>query len=400
MSRLKSEGFLSVKTSFHVFSMLRKFIFFLLFMMAWPMLSCIAQNRDNVKKMLVGSWGRIDTMSNLGYSINNMYAEKPAERILTFYENGRFQEEITNRKFKSWRYLSTPTRWKILNEKEGLIKLFHSKSYAYMDWYFPETSPSNGLCKIIRISQDTLILRVVVSTKDSTNKHTGHSRTVPVFSIFTFKRIDLRKARHQNEVRPYDVVVNNTIDSTSIKRIAHGFNEITLQLKNDTIVNCLHLITGSLECINGDTLGISVYSETMSYTDINGKDVFFEKGVKGRAFYMSDMPLRLFPAKTIISITPLELRHPFMVLAGDAVVTLAAATTLLASPISASAPHFNSFDVHQFLAISGISILTGVVVGVPLIAIGHGPATEYYLDQESATKNNAPCWRIKPFVYE
>jgi len=334
--------------------------------------------------MITGSWASID-YNNQG---KTTWSEKNALRIVTFYPNGDFQEEIANPEFKTWRYLSAPSRWK-LNGKKNSIELSKPRSYHEMDFYRSNVLALLGSCKLLRVTHDSITLMA----------HSLFGGTIRSDSTFLFHRVALRTQRLQNEQRPNDLFCISTVDSSNIKKVATFHGTVTLQLKNDTLNNYLHLVTGSLAYVNTDTIGIELVSEHLAYTDQSGKELSFDKTIKEKPFSLSPS-LSYYMVKNIQGVTPLDSRYPILEHSGDAVMLLAASSTLLASPIFASAPHFNSFDVHQFLVFSGVSILSGLIVGVPLLAIGQGSVTEYFLDSAAAKYNNASNWRIKPFVYE
>jgi hypothetical protein len=340
----------------------------------------MGQSRDSIKKMLVGSWARIDdAKATSGSSI-----EKTTSRILTFYKKGKFQEEITNDRYNRWRFFSPFTKWKI---KSNHISVFKHMSFQD-DFYDPEEAMIKS-ADIIRLTSDTLWLKITSS----------FSGTKITDSSWAFKRIPIRTLRHSNEARPNDLVLSEISRPNNTLIVGSYLYPVSIQLKNDTLNNYVHQVTGNLERVTYDTIVIELTTESLLYTDAKGNEHFSQK-IERVNNHIDNGQYRFYLTKNIISLVSHEDKHPKMAFAGGAVVALATVCTFLASPIFASAPHFNSFDTHQFLLFSGISILSGLVVGVPLLAIGHGPSTEYYLDPEAAKKNDAPCWRIKPFVYE
>ncbi|MFI5148129.1 MAG: hypothetical protein ACHQRM_00235 [Bacteroidia bacterium] len=350
--------------------MFRKLLFFFLILFVIPALRLKAQSSDSIKKMLVGSWASID---------------KNATRIITFYHDGKFQEEITAAPFKSWKCLLSQARWKIKGKKKFILLYRHS--------FNPDETYCVGLIPllisdgIVHLTSDTLAVKALVRKRDNTYAD----------SVLFFKRIALRTSRLYHDPQPNNLFLINPQDSTKTIKIASYLDEhISIQLRNDTLQEYSSQASGYFIGVHDDTLKIKCESEYLSFTDINGKGQSKELIIDNNA----NLPIRSYCIKNIYSITPRLEKHPVLSGIGGTVATLSVASAFLASPLFASAPHFNSFDTHQFLLFSGISLLSGLVIGVPLIAIGHGPTTEYYLDPIEAKKNDAPCWRIKPFVYE
>ncbi len=361
--------------------MIRPFFFLVSFLFAVSGFS--RGGDDSLRRMLVGSWAKVDRRN----ASTNLPLEKSSSRIVTFYLNGKYQEEIPNSRFKNWKFLAAPTRWTLTN-KNSKIKLFRNRNPSHDDFYDPDLVPIYGTAILNQVTQDTLILTV----------HSYSTSGRLIDSTMTFKRIQLRPARSRSEIRPNDLYLVNKTDTTQRLKACSFWNKLSIQIKNDTLTTYFHQVTGTLEHVTADSIVIEYSTETFTYADRNGVIRGFEN--ENRSHYNGIKTRKGFLVKDVIFVTAQESKHPNLTFWGAGVVTLALVGTLIVSPLYALGKGYKTFDAHRFLASSSVSILTGLLVGVPFIAIGQGSPKEYYLDPESATQNKATCWSIKPFIYE
>jgi len=340
--------------------------------------------RDSIKQMLVGSWAFVNQSSQ----VNIASLELTSCRLITFYADGRFQEELADPQFKTWRILAPTNRWNI-GRKRYSIKLHRIKKLTGNYSFFSKITPLNNPCTLLKVSKDSLVLSV----------QSYMSGTKLIDSTLFFKRINLRKLRAEDQPNPSDLTLVNTTDTNKIVFTPSNNSTITLQLKNDTLSEYADEVSGTFLRTLGDTIEIENPIEHFYYTDKEGKEHRNETIEKGNTL-IENKHSRLYLAKNIISLKLNQPKHPKIYFIGELFSALAAVSTLIVSPVFALSPDFNKFDAHRYLAFGGISVLAGLTIGVPLLAIGQGPSTDYFLDPAFANKNNALCWRIKPFHYE
>jgi hypothetical protein len=337
-------------------------------------LVCLAGNPDDsLRKLLEGSW------KNTGEYENGKYAEIPLEQqfILTLYSDGTSQEEVIYLHANNWWGLGVKSKWRLNNQTIHLRK----REYLGMEHQnrlpkFALKGPDRFEYEIIYSSKDSIVLRNPKSSIGSPD-----NRSV------VFKHLPPRPRRKWNE-QPDDVILVSREDSTKKQVILAG-SSISLELKMDSFSEGSHTIEGQLIAANPDSVTIWISREHVFYLDklgIEHSDDLEYKGPHG-----TRKAIAFTGIKNLKTTGP---KHPWIKTIGGAAVFLSIVSALVISPLSASDFVNKRFDVPDFLIYSGASILGGLLVGVPLLAIGQGTEDVYRFDEYPSNKNET-IWKIK-----
>jgi hypothetical protein len=328
--------------------------------------------RDSLRNLLIGSWkvsGDDPSKSNVIGLPNSVYS---------FFSDGSYQNELCTEGLNKNGRLELMAKW-TLNSKNNTIRLkkltrlypTHTLHPRPRDWRNPYGY------HISFLSKDSIVL------KTDPHNYIGGTHCV------VLRRVPIREIRSWLDPVTGDLMLTNVSDSLK-KKLIHHDASITLELKNDTLLNYSHSINGTLNSSNADSISLVFESETLEYTDKN--DIERRQETTSHA---NSRVIRSYAIKSIKYIGFEEGQHEVVGIVGGMICFASIVSAVFISPLVAANFSNGSFDSHKFVVASSISLGAGMVIGAPLILIGNGHDNIYFLDTSGEKGERYPLWKIK-----
>jgi hypothetical protein len=350
------------------------FRFSLLLSFLLSFISGFSRNQDDsLRKLIISSWeltGVID---------NGTFNNKKNELIISFYSDGSVQEEVVYPDSNNWWCVGAKAKW---NLKDRTIHLRKIKSLN------GNVNPNYRVKFALQVPQAQDFV-IILCTRDSIvleAHQSAHSHTT--LSTLVFKPIPLRSKKNWKD-GPDDIVFLRKDDSLKKERVYNG-SQITLELKTDSFPETFHNVQGQLITFRYDSVSILIRSEHRNLKEhgVEREENNEYKGALCKSFAIDN-----------ISFVKVSHPHSAIKAIGGCIVFLSIVSTLIVSPIAASDFTHKRFDAPGFLIYSGISIGSGLLLGIPFLAIGQGADDVYMLDPRTANKDEL-IWKCKSPINE